>query len=145
MFFLQQGEFFWQQRELPLGRLCCAVLIAHTINRSGSRASVKAPALPAVLTGQDQLQLCMPSCSCACCLQPPCSCPLLTLPAAPTSPWPCLQIKVIGNTGSNNTNEALHATEQGFGVGMHASLQVRVICVSARFVFVVPQALSCAV
>lgn len=34
------------------------------------------------------------------------------------------QIKVIGNTGSNSTREALHATEQGFAVGMHASLQI---------------------
>jgi 4-hydroxy-tetrahydrodipicolinate synthase len=33
-------------------------------------------------------------------------------------------IKVIGNTGSNSTREALHATEQGFNVGMHASLQI---------------------
>jgi dihydrodipicolinate synthase/N-acetylneuraminate lyase len=31
---------------------------------------------------------------------------------------------VIGNTGSNSTKEALHATEQGFAVGMHASLQI---------------------
>ncbi|QDZ19658.1 dihydrodipicolinate synthase [Chloropicon primus] len=34
------------------------------------------------------------------------------------------EIKVIGNTGSNSTREALHATEQGFNVGMHASLQI---------------------
>ena len=33
-------------------------------------------------------------------------------------------IMVIGNTGSNSTKEALHATEQGFAVGMHASLQI---------------------
>lgn len=33
-------------------------------------------------------------------------------------------IKVIGNTGSNSTGEALHATEQGFAVGMHAALQI---------------------
>lgn len=33
-------------------------------------------------------------------------------------------IKVVGNTGSNSTGEALHATEQGFAVGMHASLQI---------------------
>ncbi|KAK9727025.1 hypothetical protein RND81_05G253000 [Saponaria officinalis] len=33
-------------------------------------------------------------------------------------------IKVIGNTGSNSTREAIHATEQGFAVGMHASLQI---------------------
>jgi len=34
------------------------------------------------------------------------------------------QIKIIGNTGSNSTREALHATEQGFAVGMHAALQI---------------------
>lgn len=34
------------------------------------------------------------------------------------------RIKVIGNTGSNSTREALHATEQGFAVGMHAALQI---------------------
>lgn len=34
------------------------------------------------------------------------------------------QIKVIGNTGSNSTREALHATEQGFAVGMDAALQI---------------------
>ena len=34
------------------------------------------------------------------------------------------QIKVIGNTGSNSTGEAIHATEQGFAVGMHAALQI---------------------
>ncbi|ONK56279.1 uncharacterized protein A4U43_C10F5960 [Asparagus officinalis] len=33
-------------------------------------------------------------------------------------------IKVIGNTGSNSTKEAKHATEQGFAVGMHASLHI---------------------
>uniref|UniRef100_A0A0D6R4Y6 4-hydroxy-tetrahydrodipicolinate synthase n=1 Tax=Araucaria cunninghamii TaxID=56994 RepID=A0A0D6R4Y6_ARACU len=33
-------------------------------------------------------------------------------------------IKVIGNTGSNSTREAIHATEQGFAVGMHASLHI---------------------
>ena len=33
-------------------------------------------------------------------------------------------IAVIGNTGSNSTREALHATEQGFAVGMHAALQI---------------------
>jgi 4-hydroxy-tetrahydrodipicolinate synthase len=33
-------------------------------------------------------------------------------------------VKVIGNTGSNSTREALHATSQGFAVGMHASLQI---------------------
>lgn len=31
---------------------------------------------------------------------------------------------MIGNTGSNSTGEALHATEQGFAVGMHAALQI---------------------
>lgn len=31
---------------------------------------------------------------------------------------------VIGNTGSNSTSEALHATEQGFAIGMHAALQI---------------------
>lgn len=34
------------------------------------------------------------------------------------------QIKVVGNTGSNSTREALHATEQGFVVGMDAALQI---------------------
>ncbi|WIA36598.1 hypothetical protein OEZ86_007886 [Tetradesmus obliquus] len=34
------------------------------------------------------------------------------------------KLKVIGNTGSNSTGEALHATEQGFAVGMHAALQI---------------------
>lgn len=34
------------------------------------------------------------------------------------------KVKVIGNTGSNSTREAIHATEQGFGVGMHAALQI---------------------
>lgn len=34
------------------------------------------------------------------------------------------RIKVIGNTGSNSTREALHATEQGFIVGMDAALQI---------------------
>lgn len=33
-------------------------------------------------------------------------------------------IKVVGNTGSNSTREAIHATEQGFAVGMHAALQI---------------------
>ena len=33
-------------------------------------------------------------------------------------------LKVIGNTGSNSTREAMHATDQGFNVGMHASLQI---------------------
>lgn len=31
---------------------------------------------------------------------------------------------VIGNTGSNSTKEAINATEQGFNVGMDASLQI---------------------
>ncbi|KAG0622812.1 hypothetical protein M758_3G125600 [Ceratodon purpureus] len=34
------------------------------------------------------------------------------------------RIKVIGNTGSNSTMEATHATDQGFAVGMHGSLQI---------------------
>jgi 4-hydroxy-tetrahydrodipicolinate synthase len=34
------------------------------------------------------------------------------------------EIKVIGNTGSNSTQEAIHATEQGFAVGMHAALHI---------------------
>lgn len=34
------------------------------------------------------------------------------------------QLAVIGNTGSNSTREALHATEQGFAVGMDAALQI---------------------
>lgn len=34
------------------------------------------------------------------------------------------KIKVIGNTGSNSTREAMHATEQGFAVGMHAALHI---------------------
>lgn len=34
------------------------------------------------------------------------------------------QLAVVGNTGSNSTREALHASEQGFAVGMHASLQI---------------------
>ncbi|XP_075519666.1 4-hydroxy-tetrahydrodipicolinate synthase, chloroplastic-like [Primulina tabacum] len=33
-------------------------------------------------------------------------------------------IKIIGNTGSNSTREAIHATEQGFAVGMHAALHI---------------------
>ncbi|CAM9003040.1 unnamed protein product [Rhodiola kirilowii] len=33
-------------------------------------------------------------------------------------------IKVIGNTGSNSTGEAIHASEQGFAVGMHAALHI---------------------
>ncbi|XLR20220.1 hypothetical protein S83_048132 [Arachis hypogaea] len=35
-----------------------------------------------------------------------------------------VKIKVIGNTGSNSTREAIHATEQGFAVGMHAALHI---------------------
>jgi 4-hydroxy-tetrahydrodipicolinate synthase len=31
---------------------------------------------------------------------------------------------VIGNTGSNSTREAVHASEQGFAVGMDAALQI---------------------
>ena len=31
---------------------------------------------------------------------------------------------IIGNTGSNSTREAVHATRQGFDVGMDASLQI---------------------
>lgn len=34
------------------------------------------------------------------------------------------QILVIGNTGSNNTREAIKATEYGFATGMHAALQI---------------------
>ena len=34
------------------------------------------------------------------------------------------KVKVIGNTGSNSTREAVHATQQGFAVGMDASLQI---------------------
>lgn len=34
------------------------------------------------------------------------------------------KLAVIGNTGSNSTREALHATEQGFIVGMDAALQI---------------------
>jgi 4-hydroxy-tetrahydrodipicolinate synthase len=34
------------------------------------------------------------------------------------------RVKVIGNTGSNSTREAVHATQQGFAVGMDASLQI---------------------
>ena len=44
-------------------------------------------------------------------------------------------IMVIGNTGSNSTREAMHATEQGFNVGMHASLQINpyVTCCSLLY------------
>jgi 4-hydroxy-tetrahydrodipicolinate synthase len=34
------------------------------------------------------------------------------------------RLKVVGNTGSNNTREALKATEYGFASGMHAALQI---------------------
>lgn len=34
------------------------------------------------------------------------------------------KLAVVGNTGSNSTREALHATEQGFIVGMDAALQI---------------------
>ena len=34
------------------------------------------------------------------------------------------RLAVIGNTGSNSTREALHATSQGFIVGMDAALQI---------------------
>ena len=34
------------------------------------------------------------------------------------------EIRIIGNTGSNSTREAVHATSQGFAVGMHAALQI---------------------
>lgn len=34
------------------------------------------------------------------------------------------KIRVIGNTGSNSTREAIHASEQGFAVGMHAALHI---------------------
>lgn len=34
------------------------------------------------------------------------------------------KVNVIGNTGSNSTREAWHATEQGFNVGMNAALQI---------------------
>jgi len=34
------------------------------------------------------------------------------------------QLLVVGNSGSNNTREAIKATEYGFASGMHASLQI---------------------
>ncbi|MFT6733543.1 MAG: 4-hydroxy-tetrahydrodipicolinate synthase [Polaribacter sp.] len=34
------------------------------------------------------------------------------------------KLVVIGNTGSNNTREAIRATEHGFASGMHAALQI---------------------
>lgn len=34
------------------------------------------------------------------------------------------KLVVVGNTGSNNTREAVKATENGFAMGMHAALQI---------------------
>lgn len=34
------------------------------------------------------------------------------------------KLAIVGNTGSNNTKEAIHATRQGFAVGMDAALQI---------------------
>ena len=34
------------------------------------------------------------------------------------------RVSIIGNTGSNNTREAVHATSKAFAVGMAASLQI---------------------
>ncbi len=34
------------------------------------------------------------------------------------------KLLIVGNTGSNNTREAIKATEYGFASGMHASLQI---------------------
>jgi len=34
------------------------------------------------------------------------------------------QLLIVGNTGSNNTKEAVRATENGFAMGMHAALQI---------------------
>ncbi len=34
------------------------------------------------------------------------------------------KLTIVGNTGSNNTREAIRATEYGFASGMHASLQI---------------------
>ncbi|XP_057419105.1 4-hydroxy-tetrahydrodipicolinate synthase, chloroplastic-like [Lotus japonicus] len=34
------------------------------------------------------------------------------------------KVKVIGNTGSNSTSQAISITEQGFAVGMHVALQI---------------------
>ncbi|MEO2280014.1 4-hydroxy-tetrahydrodipicolinate synthase [Pseudoalteromonas pernae] len=34
------------------------------------------------------------------------------------------RLVIIGNTGSNNTREAIKATEYGFATGMHAALQI---------------------
>ena len=68
---------------------------------------------------------CLPAC------QPPpastklCCCLLSTCPPAPAAVNQFgRQIKVIGNTGSNSTREAVHASEQGFAVGMDAALQI---------------------
>lgn len=37
---------------------------------------------------------------------------------------PTLLMVFLGNTGSNSTREAIHATEQGFAVGMHGALHI---------------------
>lgn len=34
------------------------------------------------------------------------------------------KLVVVGNTGSNNTREGVHATREGFDAGMHAALQI---------------------
>ncbi|WP_448211021.1 4-hydroxy-tetrahydrodipicolinate synthase [Colwellia sp. MEBiC06753] len=34
------------------------------------------------------------------------------------------KLLIVGNTGSNNTREAIKATENGFATGMHAALQI---------------------
>ena len=34
------------------------------------------------------------------------------------------KLQIVGNTGSNSTREAVHATSQGFAVGMDAALQI---------------------
>ena len=34
------------------------------------------------------------------------------------------KLLIVGNTGSNNTREAIKATEHGFAMGMHAALQI---------------------
>lgn len=51
-------------------------------------------------------------------------CCVYPAPAEPCLRLSLLCVQVIGNTGSNSTGEALHATEQGFAVGMHAALQI---------------------
>ena len=38
-------------------------------------------------------------------------------------------VVVVGNTGSNSTNEAVHATKQGFAVGM-----VRNVCIVSFYI-----------